>query len=187
MRNSCKYLLQMIYNHSQTVATPLQINSDGSDSNSDSSTLWNDINYLKTNGYVIEPISILRSYTLALTEKGERFVENGFQSLETYPSIKEATTQNIFHIENASNSVIGTQSHVTLHINDAVQQAGEQINSSNSNEKEELQKIIDILEKVVTNQLPAKKGLLSNSLNLIQKNSWIASPITSILLNWLTN
>lgn len=92
---------------------------------------------------------------------------------------------NIFNIGTANNSVIGTQSIVTMNINSSIQEAKEQIASSNSNDKEELQQIITLLEMVANNQIPAQKGLLSKFASVIQRNSWIASPISSILLNWL--
>lgn len=91
----------------------------------------------------------------------------------------------IFNIKNASNSVIGLQTTVVMNINSSVQEAKERIASSDSNDKEELQQIISLLEMVVNNQVPAQKGLLSKFASVIQRNSWIASPISSILLNWL--
>ena len=104
-------------------------------------------------------------------------------AVEHNAKIETATT--IFNIENATNSVIGTQANVTMNIEHSIQEAKEQINSSTSEDKEELQQIISLLEMVVNNQIPAQKGLLSKFTSVIQKNSWIASPISSILLNWL--
>lgn len=96
---------------------------------------------------------------------------------------EQATT--IFNIENPTNSVIGTQTNVTVNIDNSIHEAKEQVNSSDSEDKEELQQIISLLEMVVNNQVPAQKGLLSKFTSVIQRNSWIASPISSILLNWL--
>lgn len=72
-----------------------------------------------------------------------------------------------------------------MNIGNTIQKTREQINSSSSTDKEELLEIINLLEKVVNGQTPVKKGLLSKFSDAIQKNSWITSPITSILLNWL--
>lgn len=180
MKDSRKNLLQLIYNYDQTEGAPLQISADGSDIGYDSYMLRNDVTYLKENGYITEPISIMRTYTLALTEKGEIFVENDFKM----PS--EKPINNVFNIENATNSVIGTQSNVTLNINNAIQETKEQIESSDSDDKAELRQIINLLEMVINEQIPAKKGLFSKFTAVIQRNSWIASPITSIFLKWLT-
>lgn len=90
-----------------------------------------------------------------------------------------------FHIENATNSMIGTQSNFTVNINGSIQEAREQINSSNSKDKEELLEFINLLEEISKNQEPIKQGLLSKFSSVIQRNSWIASPISSIVLNLL--
>lgn len=180
MKESRKKLLQRIYDYDQLEGTPLQINFDDSDTNIDFDTLQNDVYYLKLHGYISEFASTLSSYSLVLTEKGEQFVENDFKS----PS--EIPTGNVFNIENATNSVIGTQANVTMNIEHSIQEAKEQINSSTSEDKEELHQIISLLEMVVNNQIPAQKGLLSKFSATIQRNSWIASPITSIFLKWLT-
>lgn len=92
-----------------------------------------------------------------------------------------------FHIENAYGSVIGTQSNVTLHYNDSIQKAKNQIDSTNSPDKQELQQIISLLEMVVNNQVPPQKGLFSKFSSVMERNSWITGTITSALLSWLTN
>ncbi len=97
----------------------------------------------------------------------------------------EAKATNIFNIGNASNSVIGTQSVVTMNITSSIQEAKERINSSDSDDKEDLKQIINLLEMVVNNQVPAQGGLLSKFSSVIQRNAWISSPISSIVLNWL--
>ncbi|MCX4339963.1 MAG: hypothetical protein OSJ72_10000 [Lachnospiraceae bacterium] len=107
-----------------------------------------------------------------------------YQTVTEHNANPEKATA-IFNIENATNSVIGTQSTVTMNINNSIQDAKDQISSSGSSDKEELQQIISLLEMVVNNQVPAQKGLLSKFASVIQRNSWIASPISSILLNWL--
>lgn len=182
MRDSRKRLLQLVYDYDQTNGGPVQISADGSDSDCDSYTLQSDVYYLIRNGYLIEPYSLARTFVLTLTEKGEKFVENGFQEVASIPN---TSTKNIFNIENASNSIIGTQSSANLNINTTLQEARERINSSNSDDKEDLQQIIDLLEQIVNNQIPVERGLLAKFGTSIQKNSWITGPIASILLNWL--
>ncbi len=180
MKDSRKKLLQMIYDHDQTTGRPLQIRADGSDTGNDFHTLRNDVTYLKANNFVFEPMPIMCAYVLSLTEKGEYLVENGFKQPPNF------STSNIFNIENATNSVIGTQTTVTLNINNAIQEARTQVESCQSDDKAELHQIINLLEMITSEQVPVKKGLFSKFSGIIQRNSWIASPITSILLNWLT-
>ena len=107
-----------------------------------------------------------------------------YQTLTEYNSKTEAPSVS-FHIENATNSMIGTQSNFTMNINGSIQEAREQINSSNSSDKEELLQIIELLEQISNNQVPIKQGILSKFSAVIQRNSWITSPIASIALNLL--
>ncbi len=93
----------------------------------------------------------------------------------------------VFNIQNAYGSVIGTQEHVSIHYNDSINQAKEQIETSNSSDKEELQNIITLLEMIVNNQVPVSKGLFSKFSEVMERNSWITSSITSTLLSWLTS
>lgn len=107
-----------------------------------------------------------------------------YQTTNEYNS-KPETASISFHIENATNSIIGTQSHFTMNINGSIQKAREQISSSDSADKEELQQIIDLLEQISESQAPIKQGILSRFSSVIQRNAWIASPIASIALNLL--
>ncbi len=182
MKDSRKKLLKLIYDHDQTFGYAYPIELEEDDISEETFRLQDDVRYLISRGYIKEEPPLPSGYLLVITEKGEHFVENGFKSPT---EISNIPANNIFNIENATNSVIGTQTHVTLNINDVIQKTREQINSSNSTDKEELQEIINLLEQVVNNQTPVKKGLLSKFSNAIQKNSWITSPITSIMLNWL--
>lgn len=175
MNDSCKELLKMVYDHCQSSSAPFQIRADSHDS----ATRRDDVRCLKERGLVYEPRPILNVYSLCITEKGEQFVENGFKSPSSNPS------NAIFNIENATNSVIGTQANVTMNINNSIQEAKEQIAASDSSDKEELQQIIHLLEMIVNDQMPAQKGVLSKFSSIIQRNAWITSPISSILLNWL--
>lgn len=97
----------------------------------------------------------------------------------------QATT--VFNIGSATGSVIGTQSNVTLNYNDSIQNAKEQIATSESPDKEDLQKIISLLEMVVNDQVTPHKGLFSKFSAVMERNSWITSSISSVLLSWLTS
>lgn len=98
---------------------------------------------------------------------------------------KSSGATNIFNIANATGSVIGTQSTVTLNYTHSIQQAKEQIESSDTADKEELRQVITLLEMVVNNQVPPQKGLFSKFADVIQRNSWLTGSITSALLSWL--
>lgn len=92
-----------------------------------------------------------------------------------------------FNIQNAYGSVIGSQSSVVMNYNAAIQNAKKEIEASNSPDKEDLDKIISLLEMIVNNQLSPQKGLFSKFSSVMERNSWITGTITSTLLGWLTS
>ena len=98
-----------------------------------------------------------------------------------------SSTTNIFNIGTANGSVIGSQSNVILNYNEALQGIKEQVASTPSPDREELQQIVTLLEMVVNNQVPPQKGLLSKFSAVMERNSWITSAISSTLLGWLTS
>lgn len=116
---------------------------------------------------------------------GEPSQKKAFIHTEAEHIASHPQPTNIFNIGTANGSVIGTQANVTLNYNDCIQQAKEQIVSSNSSDKEELQQIISLLEMIVNNQIPPQKGLFSKFSAVMERNSWITGTISSTLLGWL--
>lgn len=183
MKDSCKKLLKLVYNHTQRESRPLQISAYGDDIGYDNPhSLANDIRWLEQNDYLTSPMSMTRSYVLELTEKGEHFVENNFQN-------SSKSSQAVFNFENMTinNAIIGSQSSAVLNVGDSLQDIWDKIESSNSDDKAELRQIISLLEMIVQDQVPAKKGLFSKFSAVMERNSWITSSISSILLTWLTH
>lgn len=106
-----------------------------------------------------------------------------YQTVSEYNSTSAAT--NIFNIGTANGSVIGTQANVLLNYNDPLQNAKKLIASTDSPDKEDLQQIIALLEMVVNNHVIPQKGLFSKFSDVMERNSWITSAISSTLLGWL--
>lgn len=92
---------------------------------------------------------------------------------------------NIFNIGTANGSIIGTQANVTLNYNESIRNVKEQIASTDSPDKAELQQIISLLEMIVNNQISPQKGLFSKFSAVMERNSWITGAISSTLLGWL--
>ena len=90
-----------------------------------------------------------------------------------------------FNINAAYGSVIGTQNSATVNYSSTIHEMKEQVNSLNSDDKEDLQKIISLLEMITQNELPVQQGIFSRFAEVIQRNSWVTGSITSVLLNWL--
>ena len=99
----------------------------------------------------------------------------------------DTAATNIFNIGSATGSVIGTQSNVTLNYNESIQNAKEQVAASESPDKEDLQKIISLLEMVLNDQVTPQKGLFSKFSAVMERNSWITGSISAALLSWLTS
>lgn len=104
-----------------------------------------------------------------------------------YHSKQSMHSVTTFNIQNAYGSVIGSQSSVVMNYNAAIQNAKKEIEASNSPDKEDLDKIISLLEMIVNNQLSPQKGLFSKFSSVMERNSWITGTITSTLLGWLTS
>lgn len=104
------------------------------------------------------------------------------------------SAQTVFNIGSATGSVIGTQASVNFHYNynadmlDIGKEIGKirkQIDAASSPDKEELGKIVDLLEEIVRDKKPVEKGILSRFSDVMQRHEWITSPVMSVLLSWL--
>lgn len=85
------------------------------------------------------------------------------------------------------NSIIGTQANATISLNDQIQKMKSDIAISSSSDKEELLKIIALLEEMNNSQEPIPKGILSRFSAVMERNSWITGSIASFLLGLLQN
>ena len=61
----------------------------------------------------------------------------------------------------------------------------EQVQSSSSPDKDDLQQLLSLLEMLVNDRIPAQKGMFSKFSDVMERNSWITSAISSTLLGWL--
>lgn len=170
-----KNILQFIYDYEQSEGSPCIIKSDGSDFNFDSHTLASNILYLESKKYIQKQHSaVLGEMHLSLTEKGEQFVENGFES-------PREPSQTVFNIGSAQNSIVGTQENATLTNGYSIDDITKLIERHNSDDEELLKEMVSVLEKAVSNQEPVKKGLLSKFVGVFQRNEWITAPIASFI------
>lgn len=56
-----------------------------------------------------------------------------------------------------------------------------QINDENSPDKEELDRIVDLLEELVRDKKPVEKRVFVRFSDVMQRHEWITSPIMSVL------
>jgi len=91
----------------------------------------------------------------------------------------------VFNVQNAYGSVIGTGNQATINYNSAVSELRQAVASDTSTDKEQLDKIVDLLEMVVNDQVPPSKGLFSKFREVMERNSWITGSVANALMNWL--
>ena len=90
-------------------------------------------------------------------------------------------SQTIFNIGTVTNSVIGNNNSVSV----SIQEMKERAERDGGDDKETLQEIISILEKILAGQETPKPGLLSKFGACMERNSWITGAIASALINCL--
>lgn len=184
MKQSRMQLLQRIYDHDRTEGGSLQINADRSDNSCDALTLDTDVSYLKRNGYIIEELDILHSYYLSLTEKGERFVENGFQS----PQSVQSSSFN-FAGATINNAVIGndaTNNSFIMNVGASIADLKELIESKPIEDQEALQEMLHELQRLQNTNEPLQRNLLARFSDLIKKHTDLIIPLGQALIGLCT-
>ena len=91
------------------------------------------------------------------------------------------------YVENAYNAVIGSGNMIVVSYSEELENLKAKVSSEDFPDKQELEKLISLLEMVVNGQVPVSKGLFSKFLHVMEKNSWITGAVTGVLLNWLTS
>ena len=103
MKDSCKKILNSVYDHFHKTSDPLYISLEEDGNGITPDTLQNDISALLSGGYVKEEMPLSDGYILAITEKGEEYVENGFQ----HNPVPQNTTFNLQNVSFDGNPIIG--------------------------------------------------------------------------------
>lgn len=102
-----------------------------------------------------------------------------------YNNSSNNQTINNFNIDTANNSVIGNQSNFTFNVNAELEKLSNQISNLNSPDKEELLQLISELKTIISSDKPLKRGMLSKFSSVLQRNSWVTSPIATAALTLL--
>lgn len=173
---------EAIYDYDRKEGNALQITATGNEIGYDSSTLRNDVNYLKSNGYIIEPMAISHSYVLTLTEKGERFVENGFQ----LPSENQPANFN-FSNANLTNAVIGNNvsGNEFAFNSNSFPELCSLIKEKPAIDQQELQELLSALDILKDSEEPISQGFFARFSELIKKHTDLIVPIGKSLVEIL--
>ena len=182
MTPSRKTLLKRVFEHDRTNSEPLRINIENEDGEyiQNLDQLDRDIDWLTREDYIFQPIDVCGYYVLALTEKGERFVENDFcLPSETPP----ATTFN-FSGATINNAAIGNDNTVgsmTYNAGTALDELETVISRRSSEEQILLNEMLDLLREMQRAEQPLEKGRLTRFYELVKKSSDLVLPIGQFL------
>lgn len=87
----------------------------------------------------------------------------------------EQRQSNIYNIGTAYGSVIGTANTATINYQTNFQELRERAEAEDAPDKEQVQKLVDLVEMIVNDQIPPQKGLLSKFSETMERHSWITS------------
>lgn len=98
---------------------------------------------------------------------------------------KQPEKQTVYNIGQASNSIIGNQQNATINNGIDINEFRRLIETNGGTDKESLNKMADMLQTIIDNNMPVSKGTLSKFSDLIAKHSWVFTCATQILIKWL--
>ncbi|MGN2347292.1 hypothetical protein ACTFH7_02065 [Clostridium cagae] len=113
------------------------------------------------------------------------YIEIELKKLITNSQKESNASQINFNIQNADNSIIGTQSTATINNSSNLDDLKQLIEQNAYEDKEDLKQLIDTLKTITENNMPVSKGTLAKFSEAFEKHSWIAGSIASTLLGWL--
>ena len=116
---------------------------------------------------------------------GKPYFLKAFYQTELECSTAKQSSAPVFNFQNAYGSVIGTGNQATINYNSAVSELRQAVESDTSADKEQLEKIVDLLEMVVNDQVPPSKGLFSKFSAVMERHSWISNSVAGTILSWL--
>ncbi len=130
--------------------------------------------------------------TFYVTEAKMRYMKAEASYLQAYfqtaAERERETNANsvVFNIGTAYGSVIGNSNQATINYKTSLDEIKARVEQEPSEDKEDLKKIISLLELVVNDNVPPSKGLFSKFSAVMERHSWIANAAASAILSWLT-
>lgn len=180
MNTVCNSLLQLIYDHEQNQAGSFQISADKCEQIPDTVALRTAVQTIIDRGYAKTVMSILGGYCLALTEKGEAYVRNGFVAATEQQSANfnfSGATINNAMIGN--NNTVGSMNYNSSAALDEIQKA---ISRQPSADQAELNEMLDILRDIQRSEKPVEKSRLARFYELVKKSKDLLLPLGEFLV-----
>ena len=91
-----------------------------------------------------------------------------------------------YNIGVAYGSVIGTGNTATINYQSNIAELRQRVEKEEAPDREQMNKLLDLLQTVIDDQVPVQKGLFARFSSVMEKHSWISSAVASTLLTWLT-
>lgn len=181
MKQSRLDLLQQVYDFDQNHGGELFISLNNMDGTT-LAALRADADYLIQNGYLRKGKPYMNTLSLAITEKGEQFVENGFKP--------PTASQSNFNFSGATihNATIGNENTVGSMVYNsaaALSELESAIARRPSAEQADLNEMLDILRDIQRSQQPIEKSRLARFYELAKKSSDLILPIGKFLFEFV--
>lgn len=103
-----------------------------------------------------------------------------------YVAKQKQAQGSVFNIENAYGSVIGSNNVATINYQTSISEIRQRVEDENAPDKEQMEKLLDLLQMIVDGVVPPQKGLLSKFSETMERHSWLSSAVASTFLTWLT-
>lgn len=104
----------------------------------------------------------------------------------TAAQIKQETkTGTVFNIQNAYGSIIGNNNQGTANYYAALDDLKDRVSADNSPDKGDMEKIVSLLEAIVSDKVKPSRGLFSKFSEVMERHSWLSSSVAGTILSWL--
>lgn len=106
-----------------------------------------------------------------------------YQSEYVYQHDNNAMSTFNINADKIENTIIGTQANATINLEFQIQKMKSDISNSKSSDKDELLKIVSLLEELRDSKEPVPRGILSGFSAVMERNSWFTGAVAGFLLN----
>lgn len=100
-------------------------------------------------------------------------------------SLSNSQNINIGNIHGAA--IVGNQQNASINMGHTIEEIKSLIDNKPIEDREELKKLVTLLEIIEENNTPVSKGTFSKFADILNKYSDIALPIGSVILKWLSS
>lgn len=137
-------------------------------------------NHLPEERYYVDEVDFI-TFNENVEQKNAYFI-----SQDEYNNCKQHDSSVVFNIENAANSIIGTQEGAILNNNSFdIDTFAKLVELYGKDDQEMLNELVSTLKTITKNNIPVSKGTLAKFGDVITKYSWVFSGIAKIITAWL--